>query len=69
MHAAALALATCLPLAAAATDAQADARYLQPRDLFDLEWADGPALSPDGRRVVYQRNGYDILKDRRVSRL
>lgn len=64
-----LAMAACLPATSAATGWQEDARILQPRDLFDLEWADGPALSPDGRRVVYQRNGHDILTDRRVSRL
>ncbi|KLJ02552.1 acyl-peptide hydrolase [Luteimonas sp. FCS-9] len=53
----------------AATGLHEDPRYLQPRDLFDLEWADAPALSPDGRQVIYQRQGYDILRDRRLSRL
>jgi dipeptidyl aminopeptidase/acylaminoacyl peptidase len=64
--AAALALA---PLLAAAADLHQDARFLQPRDVFDLEWADNPALSPDGRRIVYQRNRFDIMKDRRQSHL
>jgi len=60
----------CSPWLAAAQDAtQADSTVLQPRDLFDLEWADGPALSPDARKLVYQRSGYDIMRDRRTSRL
>src|SRR5688572_24087386 len=46
-----------------------DPRILQPRDVFDLEWADNPALSPDGERIVYQRNHFDIMKDRRRSHL
>jgi len=63
--------ALCIPgLAAAQTDTpQASPDILQPRDLFDLEWVDGPALSPDARKVVYQRSGYDIMRDRRTSRL
>lgn len=47
----------------------ADPRHFQPRDVFDLEWADNPALSPDGRQIVYQRNSFDIMKDRRRSHL
>ncbi len=46
-----------------------DPRYLQPKDLFDLEWAGSPALSPDGRQAVYQRKGYDILTDRQRNTL
>jgi acylaminoacyl-peptidase len=60
------------PLAHAAAPAPApepDPRILQPRDVFDLEWADNPALSPDGTRIVYQRNHFDIMKDRRRSHL
>ena len=59
-------LALALSTAAKAAD---DPRILQPRDVFDLEWADNPALSPDGSRVVYQRNHYDVMKDRRRSHL
>jgi dipeptidyl aminopeptidase/acylaminoacyl peptidase len=47
----------------------ADSRHLQPRDVFELEWADNPAISPDGTRIVYQRNHFDIMKDRRRSHL
>lgn len=55
--------------AAVAADLHTDPRNLQPRDVFDLEWANNPAVSPDGTRIVYQRNHYDIMKDRRRSHL
>ena len=38
-------------------------------DVFELEWAEDPQISPDGSRVVYARRGMDIMKDRRMSRL
>lgn len=36
-----------------------------PRDVFQLEWASDPRISPDGRRVVYLRNAMDIMTDTR----
>lgn len=39
------------------------------RDVFDLEWVTSPEISPDGKLIVYQRRGMDIMKDRRTSRL
>ncbi|PEN12936.1 peptidase S9 family protein [Longibacter salinarum] len=38
-------------------------------DVFDLEWASDPQISPDGERVVYKRMSMDKMKDRRQSRL
>ncbi len=38
-------------------------------DVFDLEWASNPEISPDGSIVVYERKGMDIMKDRKLSRL
>ena len=38
-------------------------------DVFELEWADDPQISPDGNLVVYARRGMDVMKDRRISRL
>lgn len=35
----------------------------QPLDVFNLEWASDPQISPDGSQVVYRRNGFDIMKD------
>ncbi|MDX1637678.1 MAG: S9 family peptidase [Balneolaceae bacterium] len=38
-------------------------------DVFELEWAQDPQISPDGGRIVYMRRGMDKMKDRRISRL
>ncbi len=38
-------------------------------DVFELEWAQNPQISPDGNWVVYQRRSMDIMKDRKQSRL
>ena len=34
-------------------------------DVFELEWAEDPQISPDGDRVVYVRAGMDRIEDRR----
>ena len=41
----------------------------QPIDVFELEYASDPRISPDGNQVVYVRNFMDIMKDRRRSNL
>ena len=46
-----------------------DQDALQPMDVFRLEYAADPQISPDGKRVVYVRNFMDIKKDRRRSNL
>ncbi|MFQ5707449.1 MAG: prolyl oligopeptidase family serine peptidase [bacterium] len=38
-------------------------------EMFQLEFASDPQISPDGQRIVYVRNFMDILKDRRRSNL
>lgn len=38
-------------------------------DVFQLQWADQPQISPDGKQVVYQRDWFDIMKDRKRSNL
>jgi len=43
--------------------------HFQNLDVFELEWAVNPEISPDGNRIVYQRYGFDIMKDRKQSRL
>jgi dipeptidyl aminopeptidase/acylaminoacyl peptidase len=35
----------------------------EPRDIFDLEYASDPRISPDGRQIVYQRHSMDIMTD------
>ncbi len=57
------------PAAVFATGAIDVTRHFQPLDVFNLEWAGNPAISPDGRQIVYQRNHFDIMRDRRRSHL
>jgi dipeptidyl aminopeptidase/acylaminoacyl peptidase len=38
-------------------------------DVFELEWAQNPEISPNGNYIVYQRRGMYIMKDRKTSRL
>jgi acylaminoacyl-peptidase len=51
-------------LACAAAFQAGELPSFQPLDVFELEWADDPQVSPDGKRVVYVRAGFDILTDR-----
>ncbi|HHL53329.1 MAG TPA: S9 family peptidase, partial [Flammeovirgaceae bacterium] len=46
-----------------------DSPALQMLDVFELEWASDPQLSPDGSKIVYSRHGMDIMHDRRQARL
>ena len=39
------------------------------RDIFALQWAADPQISPDGQRVAYERSGFDIMKDRERSNI
>jgi hypothetical protein len=39
------------------------------QDVFQLQFASDPQISPDGKRVVYVRNFMDIMKDRQRSNL
>ncbi len=52
-----------VPAHAAAQDAAPVTDTFQPIDVFQLEWASAPEISPDGRQVVFVRQGYDIMKD------
>ncbi|KZN47280.1 prolyl oligopeptidase family serine peptidase [Pseudoalteromonas luteoviolacea] len=36
---------------------------LKSEDIFQLEYAASTQISPDGKKVVYERNSYDIMKD------
>jgi acylaminoacyl-peptidase len=59
-------------LLAAATLAEAQTSEppaFQPMDVFQLQWADHPRLSPDGRTIVYERCWFDVMKDRKRSNL
>jgi dipeptidyl aminopeptidase/acylaminoacyl peptidase len=36
----------------------------QPLDVFSLEWASDPQISPDASQIIYRRSGFDIMKDK-----
>ena len=38
-------------------------------DVFDLQYATDPQISPDGEWIVYRRMGFDIMKDRAAGNL
>ena len=65
IRAAALLLAalTLLPTAQAAAAKPAFA----PMDVFALEWASDPQISPDGARIAYVRQSFDVKSDCRRS--
>ena len=39
------------------------------RDIFELQWAADPQISPDGKEIVYARSYFDIMKDVERSNL
>jgi len=41
----------------------------QPQDVFQLEYASNPQISPDGKKVVYVRNFMDVMTDKPLSNL
>jgi dipeptidyl aminopeptidase/acylaminoacyl peptidase len=49
--------------------AQTEKKPFQPLDVFELEWASDPQISPDGLQIVYRRNGFDIMNDRSQGNL
>ncbi len=44
--------------------AQTSKPAFKPLDVFDLQWAADPQVSPDGRNIAYVRMGFDIKTDR-----
>ncbi|GMN13714.1 S9 family peptidase [Altererythrobacter sp. MTPC7] len=67
---AAAASAACLAAAMAApVCAQEAPRLFTAEDVFELEWADEPEISPDGDRALYVRRSNDIMTDRTVSQV
>jgi len=47
--------------------ASAEPALFTAEDVFELEWADDPQISPDGREVLYLRRFNDIMSDRTLS--
>lgn len=62
-----LAIAAATGLGAPA--AGAEPTPFQPMDVFEIEFPTDPQISPDGRRVVYQRTSMDLMRDRQRSEL
>jgi acylaminoacyl-peptidase len=63
--------ALAVPAAApsAATAQADDARIFQAMDVFGIEWANDPQVSPDGSRVIYVRSFFDVMTDRARTNL
>lgn len=68
-RAATLALLVLATVATAPAAARAQTRPLQPADLFQLEYAADPQISPDGQWVAYVRQWSDNMTDRRYSNI
>ena len=67
-----LALGLCFQFSMVTTSSLAEDindRLLQPRDVFELEYAADPQISRDGRQIIYVRNFMDIMTDKRRSNL
>ncbi len=54
-------LSLLLLLVALPISAQTEKTPFQPMDVFELEWASDPQISPNGQQVVYRRSGYDVM--------
>ncbi len=52
-----------------ASPGTAQSDRLSANDIFDMEFATDPQISPDGEWVVYVRQFADIMTDRRYSNL
>ena len=63
--------AVCFILASSASPAGAQQKpdRLTPSDVFNLEMATDPQISPDGDKIVYVREFSEIMSDKRFSNL
>ena len=56
--------ATSLTMPAQAAPATGPTRYFTGSDLFNLEVATDPQISPDGKTIAYVRKSNDIMTDK-----
>jgi len=56
--------ATAFAAPASAAPVTGPNRYFTGADLFNLEWASDPEISPDGRTIAYVRESNDVMTDR-----
>lgn len=61
---ASLGISSAPALVAQVNEAAAESDRFQYLDVFDLEVAVDPRISPDGSEIVYVRRGFDIMTDR-----
>src|SRR5919108_1574742 len=54
-----------LACAMAASTALAAKPHFAPLDVFALEWASDPEIAPDGSRIAYVRQSFDVKSDQR----
>lgn len=54
---------------AAVTSFAEESTRFEYMDVFQIEYASDPQISPDGTRAVYVRNSMDVMEDRRRSEL
>ncbi len=64
-----LAAGVALAVWAARAQAPAPSDHLVPMDLFNLQYAADPQISPDGTRIVYERHFADVFADHWRSNL
>src|SRR5262245_3306979 len=62
-------LSTCLCAFAQPRRATTDKGTLSKETFMDMESVSNPAISPDGRQIVFTRSWVDKVKDERVSNL
>jgi dipeptidyl aminopeptidase/acylaminoacyl peptidase len=59
--------ATAISAPALAAPATGPNRYLTGQDLFNMEWASDPQISPDGKTIAYVRKSNDVMTDKARS--
>jgi dipeptidyl aminopeptidase/acylaminoacyl peptidase len=62
-------LLICLVLAFSFTMHAQSRRALQPMDIFSIEYVSNPKISPDGTRIIYERNFLDAQTDEKYANL
>lgn len=60
---------TLIAMIAPLAQAEKSLALFDAMDVFNLEWASDPRVSPDGKTIAYVRKSNDIMKDRERSNL
>lgn len=50
-------------------NAQIEKRAFDYMDVFDLQYVSNPQISPDGKEILFTKNSFDIMNDKRVGEL